>query len=66
MSENSDAVVVVVSEETGTISVASKGELKRGYDSITLKTELEALLVGDRFDKKKNESKIKVWKRWSK
>jgi diadenylate cyclase len=66
MSESSDAVVIIVSEETGTISVASKGELKRGYDSITLKTELEALLVRDRFDKKKNESKIKVWKRWSK
>jgi diadenylate cyclase len=65
MSENSDAIVVVVSEETGTISIANKGALKRGYDSITLKTELEALLVGDRFDKKKNDSKIKIWKRWS-
>lgn len=66
MSEASDAVVVVVSEETGTISIANKGELKRGYDSITLKTELEALLIGDRFDKKNSDSKIKIWKRWSK
>ena len=64
MSERSDGVVVVVSEETGIISIANKGELKRGFDSITLKTELEALLIGDRFEK--NESKIKVWKRWSK
>ncbi len=64
MSERSDGVVVVVSEETGIISIANKGELKRGFDSITLKTELEALLIGDRFEK--NENKMKVWKRWSK
>lgn len=64
MSERSDGVVVVVSEETGIISIAHKGELKRGFDSITLKTELEALLIGDRFEK--SESKMKVWKRWSK
>lgn len=44
MSENSDAVVVVVSEETGTISVAVNGELRRGFDAITLHTELTELL----------------------
>ena len=65
MSEQSDAVILVVSEETGTISLAHKGELKRGFDSITLKTELESLWIGDRFEKN-TESKIKVWKRWSK
>ncbi len=65
MSEQSDAVILVVSEESGVISIAGKGGLKRGFDSITLKTELEALLIGDRFEKK-TDSKIKVWKRWSK
>lgn len=44
MSENSDAVIVVVSEETGTISIAVDGQLKRNYDLGTLKTELSALL----------------------
>ncbi len=51
MSENSDAVVVVVSEETGTISVAVNGELRRGFDAITLRTELTSLLIGDYEDK---------------
>jgi len=45
MSENSDAVVVVVSEQTGVISVACKGELKRNYDYRTLYNELVRLLV---------------------
>lgn len=45
MSENSDAVVVVVSEETGTISIAVNGELRRGFDAITLRTELSSLLL---------------------
>ena len=31
MSENSDAVVVVVSEETGTISIAQGGVIERNF-----------------------------------
>jgi diadenylate cyclase len=45
MSENSDAVVVVVSEETGIISLAVNGELRRGFDAITLHNELTELLI---------------------
>ena len=44
MSEESDAVVIVVSEETGTISIALNGELRRNYDYNSLKHELNALL----------------------
>ena len=40
MSENSDAVVLVVSEETGTISLAVNGAIKRDYNAVTLKEEL--------------------------
>ncbi len=66
MSENADAIVVVVSEETGVISLARKGELRRSFDAITLKTELEALLIGDRFEKKNDGKMKKVLKRRSK
>lgn len=40
MSENSDAIVVVVSEETGIISVAKGGQLQRNYDYRKLYNEL--------------------------
>lgn len=41
--EESDAIVVVVSEETGTISVAHKGKIKRGLSETELKAELMRL-----------------------
>ncbi|SEH76015.1 diadenylate cyclase [Ruminococcus flavefaciens] len=48
MSENSDAVVVVVSEETGQISVAVNGTLTRDYTRDKLKTLLEEMLFNDK------------------
>jgi len=44
MSENSDAVVVVVSEETGTISIAVDGKFIRGLKEDTLRERLNGLL----------------------
>ena len=44
LTEISDAVVVVVSEETGVISLSVDGNLKRNYNYTTLKQELNALL----------------------
>lgn len=45
MSENSDAVVVVVSEETGQISIAINGVLTRNYNRVTLREKLEKELL---------------------
>ncbi len=58
MSENSDAVVLIVSEETGNISIAKGGELTRDYNAKTLKERLEEELIGE--EKKASfKSKIK-------
>lgn len=44
-SEETDAVVIVVSEETGTMSVSYRGRLSRGLDGERLKRFLSALLL---------------------
>jgi diadenylate cyclase len=48
ISEETDAVVVVVSEETGTISVCYRGRLSRGLDGERLRRFLSALLLRGR------------------
>ncbi|MBR3611259.1 MAG: diadenylate cyclase CdaA [Oscillospiraceae bacterium] len=53
MSENSDAVIVVVSEETGTISMALGGELIRELDPVHLKRKLEELLIPEKAEPSK-------------
>ena len=58
MSENSDAVVVVVSEETGAISVAIGGMLKRQLEPETLRKILEAELIPQTSDKKKKRRNL--------
>ncbi|MDR0986742.1 MAG: diadenylate cyclase CdaA [Ruminococcus sp.] len=52
MSENSDAIIIVVSEETGTISVAENGELKRGFTRDSLKKHLRGTLIPERMNVK--------------
>ncbi len=47
ISELSDAVVVVVSEETGAVSIAVNGKIKKGYDRESLMSTLEDLLIDD-------------------
>ncbi len=58
MSEHSEAVCLVVSEETGDVSVAMGGVLKKYEDISTLKTDLENLLIEKDFDDTSKNRKI--------
>lgn len=52
LSEDSDAVVVVVSEETGTVSIAVGGQLIRDLDRSSLFDKLSALILPGEKEKK--------------
>jgi diadenylate cyclase len=45
LSEQSDSIVIVVSEETGLISIALGGKLERGFDLSSLQARLEELFA---------------------
>lgn len=51
MSENSDALVIVVSEETGAISVAENGSLERSFTRDSLKKMLRSKLIPEKAQK---------------
>jgi len=55
LSEVTDACVLVVSEETGTISMALHGDLVRNFDEDNLRAQLEGLLV--------EETRSTLWKK---
>ena len=58
MSENSDAIVIVVSEETGQISVADNGTLTRNFNYESLREYLTKRLIPQPVDKKEFLEKL--------
>ncbi len=53
ITQETDAVAIVVSEETGTISVAFEGRLTRNFNAKTLRNELYQRLVTDLYPQPK-------------
>ena len=61
ISEATDSLTVIVSEETGAISIAYKGELKRDVSPEVLKEQLVVLQ-----NKTTKTKKFRLWKGWNK
>ena len=59
MSEVSDAVIIVVSEETGMISIAENGRLERGFDREKLRAYLKRAMLPENSEPKKGKEKGK-------
>ena len=54
VTEQSDAVAIITSEETGTISVCYKGSIERGFNEASLRERLFEFFLSDTNDSPKN------------
>lgn len=62
LSESSDALIIVVSEETGAISLAIKGRLTRNFDADKLKSILLKIIKSKNQRRSKSFSqRVKAW-----
>lgn len=66
ISENSDALVIIVSEETGNISLAINGKLTRDYSKEKLKAVLMRIIRARYSTKTALKEKVKRWRKTGK
>ena len=60
LTEENDAVAIVVSEETGIISVVVDGQIERGFDADTLRTRLRSLVLHRRARVESSEARAQL------
>lgn len=60
LTEENDSVAVVVSEETGNISLVADGQIERGIDTDELRTRLRSLVLQRKTSLKAEVSSLKV------
>ena len=60
VSEESDAIAIIVSEETGRISLAIRGTLTTGYTEDSLRTKLVELINGDAEENNEGKGKFRM------
>jgi len=61
LTEENDAVAIVVSEESGAISLAMGGSLERGVEGAMLRRRLETLLnIRQRNDTRPREARSRI------
>ena len=58
LTEENDSVAIVVSEETGLVSVVVDGQIERGLDADTLRSRLRALILQRRAGAPKRETRV--------
>ena len=62
VTEQSDAVAIITSEETGIISICYKGNIERGFDEASLRTRLFEFFEVDKTNKKQSKGLRKIKK----
>ncbi len=60
ISEVSDCVAVVVSEETGIVSIAHEGNIYRNFTKASMKSTLQDFLIKGSAEQKKKAPKVKI------
>ena len=62
VTEQSDAVAIITSEETGIISICYKGNIERGFDEASLRTRLFEFFEVDKTNRKENKGLSRIKK----
>ena len=58
LTEENDSVAIVVSEETGNVSIVVDGQIERGLDSAELRARLRTLVLGRKAAPSRREARV--------